>query len=107
MNKKVCVLLMGIFLSGCFSAAGCLRDKEAIVKAYTPATNQTKNELYKDLRSGKITLGATLDYIRQTYGDSDEIFVTEYAARVIYTLENGKKITLWFDNCRRLSMWRV
>ncbi len=105
MNKIAGLLMMGLFLSGCASVDRCPERVVSKIKQYSPATQISKSELIKDLKSGKTGIGATLDYIRSTYGDPDSTLISSCTARFIYRLDSGKNITLWFEDGWRLSMW--
>lgn len=106
MFKKTALLLTAVLLSGCASANGPYVNATTAVKNYTPSNQFSKTELDNDLRSGKITIGADLDRIRSTYGDADEMFVSEGTVRINYKLNSGKNIILLFEDGRRLSMWK-
>ena len=95
MNKIVGLLMVGLFLSGCASVSRC-PETDVSAKEYSPATQLSKSELAKDLRSGKIGIDTTLDYIRSTYGDSDNMLIASCTARLIYRSDSGENITLWF-----------
>lgn len=104
MNKITGLLIIGLFLSGCASADRC-PGKNVSVKEYSSATPISKTRLLDDLRSGKIGIGVTLDYIRSTYGEPDNMLIASCTARLIYRSDSGKNVTLWFDDGRHLSMW--
>lgn len=106
MKRALGFFIMGIFLSGCANVSGnCLKSQESIVKAYFPATEASKGELRKDLRSGKVIIGQDLDYIKSHYGDPEDILVADCVIRIIYRPSGSKAIALWFDDGKYLSMW--
>jgi len=104
--KKIAVLIiMGLFLSGCAGVSSNCFEKPPAIKAYLSATELLKIELRKDLRSGKVAKGETLDNIRSRYGDPDDMLVTDCTVRVIYRPNKAKSFALWFDDGWHLSMW--
>jgi hypothetical protein len=104
MEKVIVLLIIGSLLSGCASTAGQCLQRE-IKKSYAPATEALKNNLAQDLASGKVALGATIDDVRSDYGQPDDMLVSGCTARLIYRLNSGKHVTLWFDDGWQLSMW--
>jgi hypothetical protein len=104
MRNILVYLVMGLFLPGCGAATQCVKGA-SVEKVYSSATPDSKNALHADLRSGKVTLGATLDYIKSSYGDPDSMLIANCTARVIYKLASGRNLTLWFDDGWHLSMW--
>lgn len=98
------ILISGIFLSGCASLGPC-SGKLSASGTHQPATDTAKTRLSQDLRSGKVNTGAKLSDIRLNYGDPDDMFVADCTVRFIYRLGSGKKVTLWFEDGERLSMW--
>ncbi len=93
-------------LAGCATVetSDCAQPHMA-AQAYPAATAETRQELGNDLRSGAITLGASIDAIRKSYGDPDTMFVIPCMVRATYVINPLKKITLWFDDGQHLSMW--
>lgn len=106
MAQKTFLFLMLLLLSGCSSVNDCTKNKLSPLKAYAPSTQILKNKLSDDLRAGKIKIRETLGYIRENYGDPDNMFITDCIVRINYKLDNGKNITLWFENGENLSMWK-
>lgn len=106
MLNKTILLLMLLFLSGCASVNDCPKNKFSPLKVYAPATQISKAQLEGDLRSGKVKIGEKLEYIRLNYGDSDSMFISNCIVRMSYKLDNGKNITLWFEDGEQLSMWK-
>ncbi len=106
MARKTFLLLMLLLLSGCASVNDCAKNKLSPLKTYTPSTQISKTKLNDDLRSGKVKIGETIDYIRSNYGDPDSMFIMDCIVRINYKLDTGKNITLWFENGENLSMWK-
>ena len=104
MKKTIVLLVIGLLLAGCASTASQCLQRD-IKKSYAPATEALKNNLAQDLASGKVTLGATIDDLRSNYGQPDDMLVSGCTARLIYRLNSGKRVTLWFDDGWQLSMW--
>lgn len=105
MAKKTFLLLM-LLLSGCAGVNDCVKNKLSPLKTYATSTLISKAKLNEDLRSGKITIGETIDYIRANYGEPDSMFIIDCIIRISYKLDAGKNITLWFENGENLSMWK-
>lgn len=104
MQRSVFLLLIGLAACGCAATSNpCL--KQDIKKAYTAASQPSKESLLKDLVSGQINNSTNIDYIRSTYGDADDMLVTSCTIRLIYRLSQDKSITLWFEDGWNLSMW--
>jgi uncharacterized protein YceK len=104
MKKTFILLVVGLLLCGCASTAGQCLQRD-IKKSYAPATEALKNNLSQDLASGKVAIGATIDSVRSSYGQPDDMLVSGCTARLIYRLDSGKNVTLWFDDGWQLSMW--
>ncbi|GEM_PF-5947140 len=104
MARKTFLLLM-LLLSGCAGATDCSKNTLSPLKTYTASSQTSKAKLNEDLRSGKVKIGETIDYIREHYGDPDSMFITDCIIRINYKSE-GKNITLWFENGENLSMWK-
>ena len=104
MNKVAMFLISAIFICGCASVEVC-ENKNLAVKTYQPATLESKSSLLADLRSNQVKIGETIDNIKTAYGDADNIFVSGCTTRIIYRINNDKKVTLWFDDGLHLSMW--
>lgn len=104
MDKAVILLAVGLLLSGCAPAASQCLQRD-IKKSYAPTTEALKNNLLQDLASGKVAIGVTIDDVRSSYGQPDDMLVSGCTARLIYRLASGKNVTLWFDDGWQLSMW--
>lgn len=106
MKSALMMLVIGMFISGCAAATNkCLKDNNMRVSGHKTATAESKNILAQDLRTGNIDLGESLDKIRMTYGDADDIFVSGCVVRLIYRIDADKDVTLWFEDGKQLSMW--
>lgn len=98
--KKLLFLLFCLCMLGCSSA-----PKVEAPKAYPVANAETKQKLLQDLRAGRIALGASIEQIRMTYGDSDTMKVSAGGKkRLVYT--NGKNITLFSEDGETLASWQ-
>jgi hypothetical protein len=105
---RVCLLGVLFFICGCCSGQTGLNQNQGqiSVKTYLPATLESKQKLAEDLRSGSINRGASLDYLRSTYGDPDSMLVSGFGTRLVYyKAEKTDKIVLWFDDGTHLSAW--
>lgn len=106
MNQLFSLLFLMVFLSGCAgSAANCIPKGFSKDIIYVMSTEKSKSKLFEDLRSGRLVLKSSLDDVRLNYGDADDIFVSDCNVRLIYRLDSGKNITLWFEDGQHLSMW--
>lgn len=108
MKAKMCVLLFLLMnvISGCATVGEpeCVHPVH-IAQVYPAATVESRQALIDNLRSGKITMGTTLDVIRRSYGQPDTMFVAPCNVRVTYMMNPHKRVSLWFDDGAHLSMW--
>lgn len=106
MNRIFSLLFLFLFLSGCaVSSPSCSSKGFSKDISYVMSTRESKNRLAEALRSGELALRASLDDIRANYGDADDIFVSGCNIRIIYRMDSGKNVTLWFEDGQHLSMW--
>jgi hypothetical protein len=104
MKNIVILSVIGLLLCGC-AAQGKRCFQQDIKKSYAPSNESLKSDLANDLTGGKVPLGATLDEIRSSYGQPDDMLVASCTVRIIYRRDRDKNITLWFDDGWHLSMW--
>lgn len=98
---------LSLFLAGCAATEEYCASEDKIkeVKTYQSSSDGLKDNLFNDLRSGKVSVGQTLDYIRSAYGDPDNMLVTGCSVRISYKLKSAHKIYLWFNDGEHLSVW--
>lgn len=97
--RTLCLAIITLLLSGC--AANKIPNAEK----YSKATYETRQQLYQDLESGKLT-GATLNYIRSTYGNPESMTFHDKKTLIIYRRRtHTDSVYLWFDEEKQLESW--
>ena len=96
---KLLLIVLILLLSGC--AASKIPNAEKYLKA----TYETRQQLYQDLESEKLT-GATLNYIRSTYGNPESMSFHGTKTLIIYRRRtHTDSAYLWFDEKGQLESW--
>lgn len=100
-SKMKCLLLIILILI----LSGCATAKLPNAERYPRATYETKQQLFQDLDSGKLT-GATLDYVRSTYGNPESMTYHGAETLIIYRRPRyTDSAYLWFDSEKQLESW--
>lgn len=105
MKKTIGFICAMFCLAGCAQLNKFIVNKPPVIKEYPISSRISKEQLLKDLKSGKVAIDTTLDYVRSSYGNADDMLVVSRVVRLIYRIEPGKNVTLWFEDGSRLSMW--
>ena len=86
-----------------FLLSGCVTTKTT---PYPSATRETKEQLFQDLASGKLKIGATLEYVRSTYGEPETITTHNEKTLIIYRRPTHyDSAYIWFDENKQLESW--
>lgn len=102
--RFVLALLLGLVLVGC-KTTDSARANILSESGYPFSTKETKRQLAKDLKYGKLKLGATAEHIMSTYGEPDEVANYKKLGKDIQYKVDFKILFLYFQDGEHLSSW--
>ncbi len=102
--RLILALLLALALTGC-KTTDSAKANMLSESGYPFATKETKRQLAKHLKYGKLKLGTTAEHIMTTYGEPDKISNYKKLGKDIQYSIDYKTFFLYFQDGVHLSSW--